>query len=375
MVFLISRIFLTLWAALILTLQPIPVEQDEVLRPYLGETILKEGSAGLLLGPWQRFDTQHYLRIARLGYVAEEDSVFPPLYPALIRGFGYLFQGVQPIAERHLLAGIVISNLAFLGTLIVLFRITEDELDRSSAKRAVVYLAIFPTAFFLTAAYTESLFLFFALAAIWFARQNKFWIAGLFGLLAPLTRLTGWILVVPLAFEYMRQRRYKWRRIKLDFLAVFLPLVGISTFLLWRSISGLPQLAEIYGNYWYQVTAIPGSDLFTALRKMFAGEAPFTLFFDFFIVFLLIAMIIMAFKKLNPTYGIYSTLLLLFILLPASEQKPLYSFSRYALAFFPMFMVFGQVGKNAWINRLILYPSTALYLYFSGQFFMWGWVA
>jgi hypothetical protein len=83
----------------------------------------------------------------------------------------------------------------------------------------------------------------------------------------------------------------------------------------------------------------------------------------------------MAYRKLDPTYGLYSTVLLLFMLLPASSQKPLFSFSRYALAFFPMFMVFGLAGKNPWINRLILYPSIGLYLYFSGQFFMWGWVA
>jgi hypothetical protein len=63
------------------------------------------------------------------------------------------------------------------------------------------------------------------------------------------------------------------------------------------------------------------------------------------------------------------------MLLPASDFKPLYSFSRYALVFFPTFMVLGQLGRRPWVNRLILYPSTALYFYFSGQFFIWGWVA
>ena len=155
-----------------LGLQPLPQGEDELLRPYLGEPILEEGPSSLLLGPWQRFDTQHYLRISRLGYAAEEDSVFPPLYPGLIRGLGYIFQGFLPVGERNLLAGIIISNMAFLGTLILLFLITEKEFDGPSAKRAVVYLAIFPTAFFLTAAYTESLFIFLALASIWFRSQH-----------------------------------------------------------------------------------------------------------------------------------------------------------------------------------------------------------
>ena len=68
-------------------------------------------------------------------------------------------------------------------------------------------------------------------------------------------------------------------------------------------------------------------------------------------------------------------MMILFILLPTSELKPIYSFSRYALAFFPAFMLLGAAGKRPLVNRLILYPSILLYLYFSGQFFIWGWVA
>lgn len=68
-------------------------------------------------------------------------------------------------------------------------------------------------------------------------------------------------------------------------------------------------------------------------------------------------------------------MLLLFMLLPTSPVKPLYSFSRYTLAFIPTFMLLGRAGQNGIIHRLILYPSVALFLYFSGQFFIWGWVA
>jgi hypothetical protein len=38
-------------------------------------------------------------------------------------------------------------------------------------------------------------------------------------------------------------------------------------------------------------------------------------------------------------------------------------------------MVLGSAGRNPWINRLILYPAIAFYLYLSGQFFIGGWVA
>jgi Gpi18-like mannosyltransferase len=374
-VFVLSRIFLTFWAIFVTTIQPIPEEPDELLRPYLGEPILSESVSGILLGPWQRFDTQHYVRIARLGYAAEEDSVFPPLYPLAIRGMGYIFPDLMSPNESHMTAAIVISNLAFLGTLILLYKVTVDELNEQAALRAIIYLAIFPTAFFLLAGYTESIFILLALGAIWFARQGRFWTGGLFGFMAPLMRLTGWILVVPLAFEYLEQRGFRWRKIRLDFLAVFLPLISAAGFLGWRQWAGLPPIGEIYQAYWHQTTGVPGADLLTALSKMVLGEAPITLYADFLVVLLLTGMTVATFRKLGVTYGLYCAMLLLFMLLPKSQLKPLFSFTRYALAFFPMFMVFGRAGENPWINRLIVYPSIALYLYFSGQFFMWGWVA
>ena len=112
-----------------------------------------------------------------------------------------------------------------------------------------------------------------------------------------------------------------------------------------------------------------------AAGQLLSGGASFTLYFDFCCTLLLAAATVATFRRLGPTYGLYMAMLLLFMLLPTSELKPLFSFSRYALAFFPMFMWLGSLGRNPWLNRVILYPSVALYLYFSGQFFMWGWVA
>jgi hypothetical protein len=375
LVFLATRLVLTLWAIVVLAIQPLPSESDEVLRPYLGEPVLNDGLGGALLGPWQRFDSLHYLRIAADGYAAIEDSVFPPLYPLTIRALGLAFSNFAPPGAANLLAALLISNVAFFATLVLLFRVTAFEQDEASARRAAVYIAIFPTSFFLLAAYTESLFLFFALATIWSARRSHVWRSGLYGLLAALTRLTGWVLVVPLAFEYLRQRHFVLRRLRPNALSVLLPLLGALGFLAYRRMIALPPIAQIYRDFWYQTTGIPGVDLLAAVRQMLSGGAPFTLYFDFFCAILLMTATVVAFRRFAPTYGLYMAMLLIFMLLPTSEPKPLFSFSRYALAFFPIFMWFGGLGKNPWLNRAILYPSLALYLYFSGQFFIWGWVA
>ena len=47
-----------------LAVSPLPEEPNEVERPYLGQPIFSEDGEGLILGPWQRFDTLHYTRMA-----------------------------------------------------------------------------------------------------------------------------------------------------------------------------------------------------------------------------------------------------------------------------------------------------------------------
>jgi Gpi18-like mannosyltransferase len=379
-IFLGVRILLTVWGGLIMIFLPPPVELDEALRPYLGEPVLHEGVAGWLLGPWQRFDTMRYLALAQEGYT-DPNSVFPPLYPLLIRGVGGLMDGLLPLpaGTPYLLAALLIANLAALGFLILLHHITTQEMNGATATRAVLYLAVFPTAFFLFAAYTESLFLLLMLGAIWAARQDRPVAAGLLGFLAAMTRLTGWVLFIPLVYEYLRRREFDWRRVQWPGLALLLPPVAGLLFFAWRGAAGLAPLSDIYRQYWFQTTGFPGVDMVTSLATILTGSGvragELTLIFDFLCGLFLIIMTVLVFRRLGGTYGLTCLMLLLFMFLPTSELKPLYSFSRYALAFFPVFMLLGEWGRNPWINRLIFYPSVALLLYFSGQFFIWGWVA
>lgn len=380
LLFLVARILLSVWAVVVLSLIPLPEEPDERLRPYLGEPRLEEGAAGALLGPWQRFDAMRYLSLARNGYT-EENSVFPPLYPLAIRGVGAALRAVTGarVGVANLAAAVLLSNAALVGALALLYQVTAAEFGAAAGTRAIIYLVFFPVGFFLFAAYTESLFLLFALGSLWAARRGRPLTAGALGLLASLTRLTGWGLVVPLGYEYLRQRDFDWRRIEWGGLAALLPPLGLALFVGWRHFVGLPPLSDVYRQFWFQTTGLPGADVLRSLVAIFTGEGArageVTLILDMATVVLLALTTVVVFRRLGMSYGLYNVMMLLFMFLPSSELKPLYSFSRYALAFFPTFMVLGAVGRNPWINRLILYSSIALYLYFSGQFFIWGWVA
>lgn len=401
LVYLVARIILTVWSIII----PVVIPETNALttKVYVSQPQLTEGINGVLMGPWQRWDTNRYMRIAEAGYSEEANSVFPPLYPMATRGLGYLFGGGT---VANLWAATLISNLAFIGLLIMLFIVTEHEFEQSSAKRSLIYLTFFPTGFFLLAPYTESLFIFFALASIWAARHNgRFVLAGIIGFLASLTRLTGWILVIPLAYEWWQQwgkpyflhMRTSHSQISqknekdsrahstklfyglINLVAVGLPGLGTVTFLIWRWAVGIPSLPTIYKEYWYQTTGIPGIDLINTVQTLFFSNSPqqhnITLWFDFFCVILIVVTTYFVFRRKNVTFGLYSVMLLFFMLLPISELKPINSFSRYTLAFFPTFIILAQAGKNSWRNRLILYPSFILYLIFSANYFIWSWIA
>ena len=169
---------------------------------------------------WARWDSVHFLRIAEHGYSTAE-TAFYPLYPALVAGLGRVFFG------HYIVAGIVVSLAATLAAFVLLERLAGERLGAAGGRRAVLYLALFPTALFLQAVYSESLFLFLSLGAFALAERSRFAEAGAVAGLAILTRPTALALLPPLA---LLAGRHWWR------LATALPIVAIYPLLLWRRL-------------------------------------------------------------------------------------------------------------------------------------------
>ncbi|MGI9252335.1 MAG: mannosyltransferase family protein, partial [Thermomicrobiales bacterium] len=155
------------------------------------------GLAGTIVEPFRQWDGLWYKLIAETGYIGGTQSAkaaFWPLYPWLMRSLSQI-TGIQ--LET---AGYIISNVAFAAALVILWRLLRLDFDDETSGRALWALALFPTAFFFQAVYTESLFLVLAAGALLAARMGRWWVAGAVGALSALTRSYGVLLGLPFLF-------------------------------------------------------------------------------------------------------------------------------------------------------------------------------
>ena len=302
---------------------------------------------------WERFDALWFLRIASGGYSSGDGSAaFFPLFPMVVRGLSWLIGG-HPLA-----AGLIVSNAAALGATVALYELTRSEFSVATARASVLFLTFFPTAFFLVAPYTESLFLLLALASMFAARRSKWWLAGLAGGLAALTRNLGVLLVVPLAIEAVHQAvERRPRRFDPRALWALAPALGLGLYLwFWQHVSG-DWLAPIHQQAsWQKELASPWWTLGEATRDayryigIYAGGYHLL---DWLIVVPVLIAAVVAMARFRPSFAAYTWVLLLPPLFYVYAERPLMSFPRFALVAFPMYWVFARWTEGGHARREI----------------------
>lgn len=165
--------------------------------PYADVLLLSRNLPPWLV-TWANFDGVHYLTIIEKGYFGTGlIQAFFPLYPALSKLMTLSF--LDPV-----IAGLVVSNIAFIALLIVLYFYTKSHTNDQQAQWLLIVLLLFPTAFFFGAMYTESLFFLLVVASLWLAERRQWLLAGLFAAFASYTRLVG-IFLLPALFAELIQ--------------------------------------------------------------------------------------------------------------------------------------------------------------------------
>lgn len=183
------------------------------------------------LDMWRRWDAHHFLTIAEYGYTApESDAHAAAFFPA----FPIATRAVMTFGLSAVAAGLIVATVSSVVAGYFLYKLAESELGEDAARRAVVYLNVFPTAVFLLAPYSESLFLAGAIAAFYLARAGRWHLVGIPAAVAMGARAAGLFLLFGLAFEFLRQRDFTRLRVgnALMSLAIgVLPLLAYGAFL------------------------------------------------------------------------------------------------------------------------------------------------
>jgi Gpi18-like mannosyltransferase len=339
-----------------------------------------------MLGVWNRWDTVHYLSIARQGYdPGNESAAFFPLYPLLIRYLDLALPG------GALPAALIISHAACLGALTILFRLVEDLMGEAAARRTVTYLMAYPFAFFLVSGYNESIFLLLCLAGFYCMRQGLWASAGLWGGLAAATRQAGLLLVLAFVVEYLRQRGWRPRRVRADALTVLFVPLGTAAYAwyCWRAFDDPLRFANIQA-LWGRLPTAPWEGTARAVEEIRTASVNGAVFqplivanvLDIGLVAIALVMLVLAVVgpwRLGPE-SLYLTVtsfasLLMALIVPLGLDVPLHSVPRFVLEMVPVFMVGARLGANSHVERFYVMPAIAVQALLLLGFFYDFWLA
>ncbi|QGZ92645.1 MAG: hypothetical protein EWV55_11885 [Microcystis viridis Mv_BB_P_19951000_S69] len=325
-----------------------------------------------------RFDSAWYNEIIQTGYSynpeKQSNVAFFPLYPILVKAIASLTSLSVPIA------GLLLSNLCLIFALIFVYKISNIYLNKRGSEKVLILMLVFPTSFFYSCFYTESLYLLTTAACFYFFLNKKYFWSGFFGFFASLTRVTGVIIFLAFAIEllwkYLKKKELP-RRESLFLLLIPCGLIAYMVFLAWKFNEPLAfiKVQDLWGrdervfplitliNYWKNINFIFPKDANNAVRLL-------NTFFSFSFLGILLFSIVK--KPLNISLLIFAFLSFFLPLSTGTTE----SMMRYMMTIFPIFIILGYWSqKNRYFYGFLLF----LFTYFLSILFLWygnwGWIA
>ena len=334
----------------------------EKIFPYLGI----QPHPDSFLSVWQRFDTNWYLSIAAHGYGKIPGSEhFPPLYPALVRLVGLLTGDL-------FFSGLLISHIASLIVIKLLYDFFSDWLTPILAKRTLFFFLIFPASYYLFSVYGESLFLLLVLC-FFHSVKRKIWVwAGFCVFLAILTRLQG-VAIIPVMLYLMYKDKLFYNVSYWQGLVV--ASGGLVTYIFIRYLSGTAHILPIAEVEWQTRLAFPWETFMYAIQYLAEGRASIIDSVNLFLFLFVLGILLIEWKKIPVIYSIYILFTMIIMTARIVEGQPFSGMIRFSLTLFPLFAIFSMYSYNPKVKRVVVFVFLVMMLYFSAQFWLWGWVA
>lgn len=370
------------WFLVLYGFQSVVVSRLGILRPDLAVSWSRTETAATsnrgkiyLLDPFMNkqvaWDSEYYVGIAVGGYddpkAGKVDSTasgepinknysFFPLYPYVMRVVQQplLWFGMEPIAAA-VAAGLVVALLGTLAGMIALWHLTHDLFDDDNALRAVVYMLIFPSAFFFAMVYTEGLFVGLAFWSLLLSKRKQWVWASLLGMLAAWTRAHGAALALPLLWTWaFTPENRDWKtavRFAKWWAQGLLALLPLGAYLAWR-ISPLGQgWAELqpfyFGRGFLSIQKTLGDINFAYQYAHTTSQA--AVYFSIEAATTLLALIagIWLYRRDRPT-ALFGLAVVLLSVFSGSAQ----SLARYMLISPPLYIFLAYQGRNKAFDRI-----------------------
>jgi Gpi18-like mannosyltransferase len=365
-----------------------PIAPLEVKIPFLPPSApINEWLDRVFLSPWMRWDAVWYQRIVTHGYSATDGTAqFHPLYPWMANPLARM--GISPT-----LSMLIISSLAGIALFYCFNKLALLDLPPKDSFFALNLFAFAPPAFVLFAPYAEALFLLAAVLCMIFIRQKSWWLAGLMGGLAALTRQQGIFLIIPMAWELWENADRKpvtilkqWR----DWLALGLIPVGMFIWFAYRAIL-LNDLHVNYANlqeFIYSFLISPSATkvvqtqqfiwpwraLYLSLLKLFS-QPDLDIWVDITTGFLFLILLAISWENIRFSYRLYSLVITwISFSFYTGTVHPYMGLPRHLLLAFPVFVGLSAFNKKQWTRVLIIGSSAAGMLFLLGLYVLNGWV-
>ena len=331
-----------------------------------------------LLFAWNKWDAGWFISVAQFGYANSQQTAFFPLYPILIAGLHVVLPWTS-----YFVCAALISNGALLVALALLLRLVERELSTSASRTTALLLLAYPAAFYLTTAYSESIFLALVLGTFLSLRSGRWVTAGVLAGLATLTRPTGGMLAFAFAWEFLRQspvtlahlrarqlRLAAWRGHAGDFATLAwrllataaIPLaLGGYCYFLWRRFGNPFTFAFAESKYWYHVSALPAQGLWLGIQAVLRAS-PWTYYgarglLDIVPIVAFLCIAVTGIRTIPLSYSLFGfAVILLSLIAPIPGVAPLQSGFRYLLPAFSVLMVLAVWSERwPWLRSGLIY--------------------
>jgi hypothetical protein len=291
------------------------------------------------------WDAPDYLSIARHGYTSAFWINWFPLYPLAIHALDYAIP--SPLISAFLISWASLVGAIYFYIKIVrrLFKI----IDALEPLRAVVFFVLFPTGVFLLAPFTESLYAFLALGAVYYALQKRYLAAGLLSLLCTATHVTGMAVVILVALILLEEKVQLSRVL----VAAALGSLGLVSYMVYLAGAYHDPLGFLTAQKDYHEWTHHGYlNLITSISMM-----------NLILIVLLVASGIYWWKR-RRSFAIYS---LLYLAIPLFGRQ-YGGFDRYVLMVFPIQFMFYAVYRERRLYQPIIILFAIAWTYYLLQY-------